>query len=305
MYEDDKTILELNTRWGAPGRIVFRRGHCGFPEAAIACQYGSAEISLLGANVLSYKPTGHAPVLFRGAKRDYARGESFHGGMPLCWPQFGKLAIAGMAAHGFARIMPFRVKSSRYTNEETEIVLCLDSSPETEAIWPARFHLEVRISVTMKLNAYATTANTGDRPFEYSAGFHPYLLVRNRDDASIRGLDGKAFVNAADMATGVQHGDFKLDFAPDHVFELPEAPKHEFALVDPGLRRAIAVVSHGARNIVAWNPGPSSPLPDLAPGDWRRFACLEPVTDWPKPGKPLAPGEAETLAIAIQPAMEQ
>ena len=104
------TINELNSRYGAPGRIVFRAGHCGYPEVALSNQYGSAEVALMGANVLSYKPTGNPPVIFRPAKRDHNRGESFHGGIPVCFPQFGKLAIPGMAQHGFARVMPFEVR---------------------------------------------------------------------------------------------------------------------------------------------------------------------------------------------------
>ena len=67
------TIDELNRRYGAPGRIVFRTGFAGYPEVVLANKFGTAEISLLGANVLSYRPTGHSPVLFRPAKRDYNR----------------------------------------------------------------------------------------------------------------------------------------------------------------------------------------------------------------------------------------
>ncbi|MBR4476176.1 MAG: hypothetical protein IKO87_01385 [Kiritimatiellae bacterium] len=76
------TIDELNRRYGAPGRIVFRTGFAGYPEVVLANKFGTAEIALLGANVLSYRPTGHSPVIFRPEKRDYNRGESLHGGIP-------------------------------------------------------------------------------------------------------------------------------------------------------------------------------------------------------------------------------
>ena len=58
-------IDQLNSRYGAPGRIVFRPGHCGYPNVVLANKYGTAEVALLGANVLSYRPTGHAEVIFR------------------------------------------------------------------------------------------------------------------------------------------------------------------------------------------------------------------------------------------------
>ena len=44
------TVNELNSRYGAPGRIVFREGFAGYPNAVIASKYGTAEIALLGGN---------------------------------------------------------------------------------------------------------------------------------------------------------------------------------------------------------------------------------------------------------------
>lgn len=299
------TIEELTRRYGAPERIVFRRGHCGYPEVAIANKFGVAEISLLGANVLSYRPTGHTQVLFRPAKRDYNRGESFHGGIPVCWPQFGKLAIPGMGAHGFARIMPFSVRSTQYSKDMTEIVLGLESNDETKSLWPHDFDLEVKISVSMKLNLALTTKNTGEKPFGFSAGFHPYFLLRERNAATVRGLDAEPYIYAIDMSEHVQTGDLALDRDMDHVFSLKAALKHEFAVVDPGLKRAIAMVSSGNSKAVVWNPGPDAPPADFGEGDWRRMICVEPVTDWPGTGEPLEPGGKRTLTVAIQSVAEE
>lgn len=294
------TIDELNKRYGAPGRIVFHPGHCGYPEVAITNKFGTAEIALMGANTLSYRPTGLSPVIFRPAKRDYNRGESFHGGIPVCWPQFGKLAIPGMAQHGFARMMPFSVRGSQYSEDMTEVTLGLSSTPDTKSLWPHDFDLEVKISVSMKLNLKLTTKNTGDDAFEFTGGFHPYFLVRERDGVSVRGLDGCSYIYAVDMSEHVQTGDLAMTTSTDHVFTLPPALKHEFALVDPGLKRAVAMVSNGNDTAIVWNPGPENVLPDFEGDDWRHFVCVEPVTAWPKATKSLAPGESHALTVAIQ-----
>lgn len=298
------TINELNTRYGAPGRIVFRQGHAGYPEVVLANKFGTAEVALLGANVLSYKPTGHSPVIFRPAKRDYNRGESLHGGIPVCWPQFGRLAIPGMSPHGFAKIMPFTVRATQYSEDMTEVTLALKSSEETKSLWPYDFDLEVKISVSMKLNLKLTTKNTGEKDFEFTAGFHPYFLVRERDDVTVRGLDGCGYIFAEDMSEHVQEGDLKMDTEADHVFTLKKELKHEFAILDPGLKRAIAMVSTGSANAVVWNPGAKMKLADLEEGDWRRFVCVEPVTHWPKAPAVLKPGEKHELVAAIQASAE-
>lgn len=295
------TAQELNSRFGAPGRIVFRDGFAGYPEAVIASKYGSAEVALLGANVLSYRPTGHSPVIFRPQKRDYNRGDSFHGGIPVCWPQFGNRANKDLPQHGFARLMVFEVRGSEYSEEMTELTLGLKSDAETMKLWPHAFDLEFKVSVSMKLNLKLTTRNTGNEPFDFSCGFHPYFLVRERDGVTVRGLDGCSFVDGRDpeLKEFVQGGDLKVDFAPDHIFTLPPAPKHEFAVVDSGLRRAIALVSSGNTKTVLWNVGEGGSLPDFAADDWRKYVCVEPVSGWPG-AAPLAPGETHELMAAIQ-----
>ena len=298
------TVNELNSRFGAPGRIVFREGFAGYPDAVIACKYGSAEIALLGANVLSYRPTGHSPVIFRPVKRDYNRGDSFHGGIPVCWPQFGNRFSKDLPQHGFARKLVFEVRGTEYSEEMTEIRLGLKSDDETRKLWPHDFDLEYTVSVSMKLNLKLVTKNTGSAPFDFSCGLHPYFLLRERDAAVVKGLDGTTFFNGlTGTPDEAQAGDLKVDHEVDHIFNLPAASKHEFAILDPGLRRAIALVSSGNTKTVVWNPGPEGKLPDFGPDDWRKFVCVEPVSDWPGGGT-LAPGVSHELLAAIQSSLD-
>ncbi len=302
------TVDELNARFGAPGRIVFRAGFAGEANVVIASRYGTAEIALYGGNVLSYRPTGHSPVLFRPVKRDadFTREESFHGGIPVCWPQFGNKAFKDLPQHGFARHSLFSVRSTEYTEEKTEMTLGLRSNDETAKIWPHDFDLELKISVTMKLNLFLKTTNTGVAPFDFSCGFHPYFLVRNRNDVVVRGLDGASYVDGTtpEMKEGVWTGDLKVDFAPDHIFSLAPTPKHAFAVLDPGLRRAIAIASSGNERCVVWNCGEKNVLSDGAAGDWQKFVCVEPVSDWPS-SRSLAPGETHELMVAIQAHLDE
>ena len=297
------TVEQLNSRYGAPGRIVFRPGHCGYPNVVLAGKYGTAEVALMGANVLSYRPTGHSEVLYRPSKRDYNRGESFHGGVPVCFPQFGNRFSKDLPQHGFARVMPFEVKATEYSDEMTEATLVLRSSEATRSLWPHDFELAVKVTVSMKLNIALTVTNADAEPFDFSCGLHPYLMVRDRDGVVVKGLDGVPFHDAEEKADGVQTGDLAMTCPKDHIFSLPAAPRHEFAVLDPGLRRAVAVASAGNDKVVVWNPGTQYTLPDFDEDSWRRFVCVEPVSDWPG-GRTLEPGGKHVLLAAIQSIME-
>ncbi len=300
------TVNELNSKFGAPGRIVFREeGFAGYPNVVIASKFGAAEIALLGGNVLSYRPTGIGEAIFRPAKRDYNRGDSFHGGVPVCWPQFGNRFSKELPQHGFARKMVFEVRGSEYSDEMTEITLGLRSDEETLKLWPHAFDLEYKISVSMKLNLTLTTRNTGEKPFDFSCGFHPYLRVKERDQAVVKGLSGLDFFNGVSgRSDDHQTGDLRMDHATDHIFTMGDEPKHELALLDEGLRRAIAIVSSGNAQTVVWNPGSEGKLADFEPDDWRKFVCVEPVSDWPG-GRTVASGESHVLMAAIQVRLDE
>lgn len=297
------TIQELNSRFGAPGRIVFRDGFAGLPNVVLANKYGTAEIALFGANVVAYRPTGHSPVIFRSAKKDadYSTSESFHGGIPVCWPQFGNRFSKTIPQHGIVRKLLFEVRSTEYSEEKTEITLGIRSTDETKKVFPYDFDLEYKVSVTMKLNLTLKTKNTGKEPFAFSCAYHPYFLVRERNEKVIvRGLEGLNYVDGNTLAVERQLGDLKFDKAADFVYTLPATPKHTFAILDYGLGRAIAIASTGDSRLTVWNPGPmASPLSDLGMDDWKKFVCVEPVSDWPG-GRTLAPGEESILAAAIQ-----
>ena len=296
---------ELNAKFGAPGRIVFRDGFAGYPDVVLANKYGTAEVALLGANVLSYRPTGLGETLFRPERRDYNRGDKFHGGIPVCWPQFGKRFSKDLPQHGFASRLVFEVRSTEYTEEKTEIVLGVRSDADTREIWAADFDLEVKVTLSMKLNVLMKTTNTGSAPFAFSCGFHPYFRLRERDETVVRGLDGLGFTDGTtpEMREGVQSGDLALKFAPDHIFRMADAPRHEYAILDDKIGRAVAIASRGNDCAVVWNEGEDC-VCDHGPDDWRKFICVEPVSDWPG-GRTLAPGAAYELEMAIQASLKK
>ena len=83
--------------------------------------------------------------------------------------------------------------------------------------------------------------------------------------------------------------------------------KNEFAILDPGLRRAIAIAARGNAKLVCWNPG-AVDLPDrnLGADEWRKFICVEPATLFNEDATvKIAPGESHELLMAVQAVPEK
>ena len=294
---------DLNRRFGAPERIVFRPSKHGTPIVVLANKYGAAEVALLGAQTISYRPTGHFPVLFMPKPYDEVpAGSEIHGGIPVCWPWFAKCGPEGAKMHGLARYAVWSVRGSEYSEDLTEIRLGLKSSDETKKLWPYDFDLELTVSVSMKLTLCLSATNTGKVPFSVTEGFHPYFRIRSRAGITVRGVDGCAFMDT----TEPDKGDDRLwtgDYAPvtdgSKIFAVT---KHEHVILDPGLKRALAVVSRGNKKLVVWNPGPGRDemKADLGEDGWDHFVCVEPATIYQDVAIELAPGDEHKLVMAIQ-----
>ena len=290
----------LNKRYGAPGRIVFRPSRHGSPIVVLANQYGSAEVALLGAQTISYKPTGNPPVLWMPRAYDeHPAGAEIHGGIPVCWPWFARCGEPGSKMHGLARYAVWRVKGSEYSEDVTEITLALESSDETRKVWPHDFSLELKISVSMKLTLSLKAVNTGKEPFRVTEGFHPYFLVRERDQTEVIGVDGFTLVDVKGGERSVWTGNLPVREGGSKVFD---AAKFEYVLMDHALNRALAVVSRGNRRLVVWNPGEERKDDVAAVGTegWRPFVCVEPCSTPRDVEYELKPGESHSLLMAIQ-----
>ncbi len=292
----------LNRSYGAPGRIVFRPSKHDAPIVVLANQYGAAEISLLGAQTISYRPTGNQPVLFMPHPYDAKEaGAEIHGGIPVCWPWFARNGPEGSKMHGVARYAHWSVKATEYDEDVTEITLGLVSDDETRKAWPYDFELELKISVSMKLTLALHATNTGTEAFSVTEGFHPYFLVRERDQTEVLGVDGCEFTLAKEPEKGkkVWTGNYPVREGGSKIFEVS---KYEYVLMDHGLNRAIAIVSRGNKRLVVWNPGVESAdrVAEFGVDGWKKFVCVEPCSTPTDAAHVLKPGESHDLLMAVQ-----
>ena len=267
------------------------------PFVELATSKATARIELDGARVASFR-VGGDEVLWNSRVRGEVGAKWNHGGIPVCWPWFGKSGGHGEGEmHGFAKSSRFEVVSTSSCAERAQAVLRLRSDERTRRIWPHDFELVYEATLTDTLRLSLRTVNTGGDAFSFTAGFHPYFRLGDRDHARVTGLDGMAFCDSRVKTTldETWRGDLRLNASYDHVFD-EKGASAAHSIVDPSLGRRIDGTSSGVSRLVIWTPGvdeatDENPGPGrLGSGDWRHFACVEPAFLWDGREITLPPG---------------
>ncbi len=223
---------------------------------------GTVGVDLHGARVVSYVPVGGEEVFFSS--------ETGTGGMPLCWPWLGGLGPSpDSRSNGIARYCDFEVvetKSHSYCDKE--LVLRLESNDETRRHFPHDFSLTVSVRLNDRLTVKMTGENTGKEPFEVAEAFNPYFAVADSRQCRVEG----------------------------------EAPA-ECRLVDVAGGNEISFSCEGGAGRRVWRPSAESHLQEtaspIAPGDWRKFICVEYGVFDKGRAYVLKPGEQHSLVTTV------
>ncbi|HEX4880289.1 MAG TPA: D-hexose-6-phosphate mutarotase [Limnobacter sp.] len=203
-------------------------------------------------------------------------GKPHRGGVPLLFPQF---ASAGpLRKHGFARDTAFEVVHQRVEGNCVDALYTLQVQPQDWPGWPHAAKLAWHIAANAQLLTLSfAVSNTGGDAFEWTGGLHPYFRVANLAQVCIHGLGN---LPMRDKFTG----DGVEPCEPLNAWRGQEFERHYLApaniqIVDAQAGTSFALSATGFDEWMVWNPGQAlaNTLPDLPPGDWSRFVCVEPI----------------------------
>lgn len=287
-------LLFLNRRFGVPGRIAFREGPGGDPLAVLVGPRGSCEVSLYGGQVLSYRAPGFQDALWLSPLAEFTHGKAIRGGIPVCWPWFGKAPEgmpAGTPSHGFARRALWRVSRSEVDAQRTELTLILTEADATDPAWPYRYQLTLTVTLEETLTVDLQTRNLDDAPFTFGEALHTYLRVGDAREVTLVGAGQEGPLRFVDDAT--------------HDVVYPQTDVVAL-LRDPVMGRDLALAADDASAVVVWHPALDCGLGDVPLEGPRHFVCVEPANPHHVGGQiTLAPGEAHVLTLRLQPALHK
>ena len=255
-----------------------------------------AALSLHGGQLLSFVPRDFDDLLWLSptSKRPPS---AIRGGVPVCWPYFGREGqAAGVAQHGFARTSTWRLDALREAGEDIVVELSLPESAAT----PLRLGQTLRLGRGFQQSL--TTLNTGDARVSFTQALHSYFRVGDATRVQVTGLQGLEYADRYDARGHVQAGDWDLHDPrdPGRSDRTYRRTGGSFTLLDPGLRRRIDLATGGSRSLVVWNPGEQGigAISDAPADGWRHFVCLEAANAGENVIE-LAPGQTHTLRQTI------
>lgn len=268
---------ELNRDFGIDDCVLFDSGAGAMDRVRITTPAAQANVYLHGATVGHFQPVDELPVLFRTPHSAFRPDKAIRGGIPICFPWFGpKEGDASAPAHGFARVMPWTVESTRRSDDDSaELVLSLRSDHRTLAMWPHEFSARYTISVGRSLGVSLEITNQSAAAFTFTEALHSYFAVGDSTRISITGLEGVEFSDKVAGKVARQGSEpITITGETDRVYLDTRAT---CVIHDPVLNRRIVVEKDGSDSTVVWNPwvAKSKSLSDFGDDEWQTMVCIE------------------------------
>lgn len=269
----------------------------GISYILIKNAHAEAAISLFGAHLMHYQANGKHPLLWMSSTTAQDGSKPYRGGVPVCWPWFGPSPEdvgLGKPAHGFARIMNWKIEGVSELAEGTLVHLVLESSAESLALWPHAFRLEFEVLIGAELTMSLTTTNTGASELRYRSALHSYFETLNTESVKVTGL-GNCFFDKLTQSEGTQSGNFLLTEAVDRVYTSPEA-----SVTFTNGYETIQMDNGNANSVVVWNPWEkgAANMADFDNNRWQTMVCIE--TALTGEGTAVAAGEEHTLSATLR-----
>lgn len=277
--------------------IEYKEFDNGFEYVEISNAAAHARIALQGGHLFHYKRTAEDPLLWLSNTSFFKPGKAIRGGVPICWPWFGKYPDSrDLPQHGFARTSVWKLHSSKESNaSETEVLLKLQHSEESLKLWPHRFELLLHITIGEILSIALTTRNCDDKPFTVSSALHSYFAVSDIGAVSVDKLQNTSCFDSLSGDKGTQQGIITFGEEFDRIYQDVQYP-----LTLKGQKRDIQIDAQGSSSAIVWNPwvDKCGAMVDMEDDGYKTMLCIE-TANAGRDSRLLAPGDEHTLRTDI------
>jgi len=246
----------------------------GFKYIEISNACAEAKIALQGAHIFHYKTTDTEPLLWLSELACFEEGKAIRGGIPLCFPWFGKhKADPTLPQHGFARTSMWSLsKTGEIDRDTTHVQLQLLPTKESKVLWPYDFDVRLDMLISSELTMTLSITNTDIKPFEISLALHTYFNVSDVDNIVVEGLKGCQYFDSLEGEAYIQKENITITEEVDRVYF-----KTAKDVILQDTNRKLVLTSEGSNSLVVWNPWikKAKQMADMGEGGYRSMVCLE------------------------------
>jgi glucose-6-phosphate 1-epimerase len=281
--------------------------YAGYACLELRNVHGTCIVSLHGGQVLSWVPVGQRDVFWLSSRAKPAPA-AIRGGVPVCWPWFGKQGMPdGAMQHGPVRNVTWRVVAGQ-AGDNGSLLLSLEpdrTAPGGDAVDAYAEGLDLRLDIelgpTLRMDLH--THNCGPEPFALTQALHTYFAVGDVEQVQLQGVEGLRYDSRVDGTQGkLQPGAFKLQTLCDNTYAQKNLQsEYHYQLIDPAWRRRISLTTQGSQSTVVWNPGAdgAAAMVDVPDAAWKDFLCVE-AANAGADVLILAPGERHHLQQTLR-----
>ena len=282
------------------------------PAIQISTTALEATVTLQGAQIIVWTPTGAEPVLYLSEHSRWQPGSPIRGGIPVCFPWFagGRNHVATSASHhepvvtlkpshGWARLVEWTLVDASVAQDGTvSLTFELPGSAFVCAKDDRQVPDDATVSYTMHLGTdlrLEFEVISGGSLIDVETLLHTYLSVPDVDQVTITGLDQAPYWDKVDRQARTQDGDLLITGQTDRVYDT-RATIH----VTTG-ERTIQISTTGSKSAVVWNPWADTArtLDDFGDQDYRRMVCVESGNVLHN-AITVAPGQSQVMTVTYR-----
>jgi glucose-6-phosphate 1-epimerase len=292
------SVLQLEREFGITNSVSVTQKAPDYPVIEVDNEYAKASIALHGAHVMEFQPRGADPVLWLSRDAVYSEGKAIRGGIPICWPWFGRHPGGELPAHGFVRNRFWQMESSeQLDNGATRLVMSIGDDDKSRSMWDYRFRLRLTIVVGNELSLSLEMENLGSSSFTITGALHSYFNVADVSKVDVLGLEGVEYIDQLLGHKAIQAGPVRFDGELDRIYYPARANE---IVRDYQLKRDILLKKMGSFSTIVWNPwvAKAGLMTNFEQGGYRNMVCVE-TANAADDIVQLLPNEPHVLGVVI------
>lgn len=259
------------------GRVIQTKTSQGSILIEIEHLFANAKISLFGGQVISWQPVGENEVFWLSKNLAVEKGKAIRGGIPLCWPWFGKHpqdSENSAGNHGFVRDKNWNLETIKIDENNVEIRLSWQGD-NMSALWPNQCKLEQRLTIGKTFKQILTMQNLSSHNAYYTSALHNYFLVSSPNSVVVNGLSESTFFDKMSNKICEPKKLTNCTGPVDRIYNT----NNSIQLVDKAWNRIIELKTTNTHHWVLWNPGLeiAESMIDIHSNGEQEFVCLEPA----------------------------